>query len=289
MPLKSGIQLYSVRNSLAEDPAKTIKKVAETGYRNLEAANHSAEKDPGLGFGISSKELKIILENAGAKIASAHIHPLHESALGEIIDYNLAIGNKNIVDPMETFNGLEDLFLKCEKFNRIGQILKSEGLRFIYHNHTHEFQTIGGKLIMDFLMERTDPALVSFELDTFWAFRAGVDPIELISRYKDRIMLLHQKDMSKTTKSPVNIFRIQQREQQLGLRGDFRPEAVSAEDFAEIGTGIMEIQAIIDKANEIGAAEYIILEQDFTQLPSEMESIRLSMEGFRKYSGINWD
>ena len=57
-------------------------------------------------------------------------------------------------------------------------------------------------------------------------------------------------------------------------------------DFCEIGTGIMDIQSIINKGNELGA-EYIVLEQDHTQL-TQMESVRISMDSFHKFSGLDW-
>ena len=46
MSLKVGIQLYSVRNSLKQDPGGTLEALAEAGYRYLEAANHNAAEDP---------------------------------------------------------------------------------------------------------------------------------------------------------------------------------------------------------------------------------------------------
>ena len=58
--------------------------------------------------------------------------------------------------------------------------------------------------------------------------------------------------------------------------------------FTEIGTGIMPIQNIIDTANAHTAAEYIILEQDYTRMESQFASIEKSMEAFRKFSGIEW-
>ena len=51
-------------------------------------------------------------------------------------------------------------------------------------------------------------------------------------------------------------------------------------------TGIMDIQSIINKGNELGA-EYIVLEQDHTQL-TQMESVRISMDSFHKFSGLDW-
>jgi len=45
--VKVGIQLYSVRNHMAIDPIKTIRDVANVGYRHIEVANHNAEVDFG--------------------------------------------------------------------------------------------------------------------------------------------------------------------------------------------------------------------------------------------------
>lgn len=59
--------------------------------------------------------------------------------------------------------------------------------------------------------------------------------------------------------------------------------------FTEIGSGIMPIQKIIEAANQYTAAEYIILEQDFTRMPTQIDSIARSMEEFHKFSGIEWD
>jgi len=57
--------------------------------------------------------------------------------------------------------------------------------------------------------------------------------------------------------------------------------------FTEIGTGVLPIQDIINAAAEAPNVDYIILEQDATQL-GEIESIRTSMEAFRKFTGIAW-
>ncbi len=45
MALKVGIQLFSVRDMMQEDPMNTIKKVAELGYKYIEPANHHALED----------------------------------------------------------------------------------------------------------------------------------------------------------------------------------------------------------------------------------------------------
>lgn len=283
--MKVGIQLYSVRDQMAIDPVATIKKVVASGYKYLEIANHNAVADSGVGFGVSAEEIKKILDDAGASIVSGHVRPLNGETLPKVIAYNQAIGNKNLVDPSEDFADYDDVMRKCEMFNSVGKTLKENGLRFLYHNHTQEFQTVNGKYILDILMENTDPAYLGLQVDTFWALRSGVDPIEVIKKHKERVTLVHQKDISKGV-DPVDMFKILSRELSAD-HGTLRRDLAKDTDFAEIGTGTMEIQGIIDASNEIGV-EYIILEQDRTQL-DQMESIKVSMDAFRKFNGISWN
>lgn len=290
MSMQVGIQLYSVRNSMQEDPLGTIQKVAECGYKYLEAANHNALEDQGVGFGVSAKELKKVLDDSGAQIVSAHIYPFDEEKYKAVMEYNLEIGNKNIIYPMGNFKDKDQVLEFCETFNKLGELSRTNGLNFLYHNHSQEFMTIGGTSVMDIMMERVAPENMGLELDTFWTMRAGLDPVETIKKYGSRIKLLHQKDMSKDTTSPVNVFEKLERE--VGEKGaDFFTHistCVDNKDFTEIGTGLMDIQSIINAANEIGAAQYIILEQDYTQQSDEITSIKISMEAFRKFEGIKW-
>ena len=50
----------------------------------------------------------------------------------------------------------------------------------------------------------------------------------------------------------------------------------------------MPIQSIIDAANTYTDAGYIILEQDFTRMSSEIDSVAKSMEAFKKFTGGNF-
>ena len=114
-----------------------------------------------------------------------------------------------------------------------------------------------------------------------------MDPIELLRKYGERVKLIHQKDISKTITSPVNVYSVIPREQTDGER-DYR-SVVQHEDFTEIGKGSMDIQRIIDTANEINSSSYIILEQDYTSYSDELESIKVSMDAFHKFKGISWE
>ena len=71
MSLKIGIQLYSVKNTIAQKPYEVLRQIAETGYRYIEAANHNAANDPGVGFGMPARELKQSLDDLGLQITDS--------------------------------------------------------------------------------------------------------------------------------------------------------------------------------------------------------------------------
>lgn len=286
MALKVGIQLYSVRDLMNQDPLNTIGQVAEAGYKYLEAANHKALEDDGVGFGVSPEELNDVMARSGSRIISAHIFPFNEENYKRVIAYNQKIGNHTVVYPMEIFKDYDDTMRKVELCEKMGKMAAEEGMQFLYHNHFQELQEFNGQTVMDLIVKNTDPEHVNLELDTFWVLRGGVDPVELMKKYGTRIKMLHQKDLAKDTTTPVNMFDVVGRDTYI-TREVFNQYKCN-DDFVEIGFGRMDIQKIIDTALELGSVEYIILEQDATKL-NQLESIKRSMEGFHRFDGISWE
>ncbi len=285
MALKVGIQLYSVREDMEKDPVEAIRKVAEIGYKNLEVANSRADQDPGVGFGVPADQLLEILGGFGAKVVSSHIRPIDDTTLPAIIEYHHKIGNKYVGQSADFFPDYDTLMKRCEFYNQVGKTLSAYGMKFLYHNHYHEFQKFQDKYVLYHIMDNTDPQYVDFELDTFWAMRGGADPVEVIKRLGSRMHMIHQKDFSKTTDSPINLWTV--KDPNVPITRETFGSGFDKKDFCEVGTGIMPIQDILDAANEQGA-EFVILEQDATQL-TPMESIKISMDSFRKYNGIEWE
>ena len=107
--LKVGLILYSVREEMAKDPIATVERVGQLGYKNIEVCNHNAIQDPGCGFGVSAEELKAAFDQFGSQVASAHVFPLEKADLPAVLDYNRALGNMNIVNPMGRFTTYDDL------------------------------------------------------------------------------------------------------------------------------------------------------------------------------------
>lgn len=287
---KVGIQLYSVRNSLSEKPYEVLEQVADIGYKYVEAANHNAFDDPGMGFGEPAKEMKKKLDDVGMNIIGCHINPLMEDTLGEVLEYHCELGNKQIGCDIEFFpyGNADYVKRRCEIYNQIGKKCKESGLRFYYHNHYQEFQKCqDGSTVYDMIMENTDPELVFIELDTYWAARAGQNPVSLMKKYKNRIILLHQKDFPEDAGETMMMYHGLVDENKTVNVKVFR-DAKNPDAFTEIGYGVLPISSYVYAAQKCPNLDYIILEQDHTKL-DEIESIKKSMEGFKKFDGIEFD
>jgi sugar phosphate isomerase/epimerase len=289
MDVRIGLQLFSVRQSLAQDPWRTLAAVAEAGFTRLEAANHNARNDPGVGFGVQAAELRDQLGELGLSVVGCHINPLHLDILPRALDYQAELGNTQIGCDIEFYpNADRDFVLRrCETFNRVGELAGERGMRFYYHNHFQEFQPIGDGCVYDLILENTDPGLVFLELDTYWMYRGGQDPIEWMTRFPDRVILLHQKDFPADAPQPLNLYDgVVSRSENIDMA--VFEERMNTRCFTEIGTGVLPIQDIIDAASGLPNLEYMLLEQDHTTLP-EIESISRSHDAFSsRFTGITW-
>lgn len=290
MDVRIGLQLYSVRNALARDPWGTLALLAEAGFTYLEAANHRARTDPGVGFGVTASELRARLASLGLSIVGCHINPLELDILPRALDYQAELGNMQFGCDIEFFPfGNRDYVLRrCELFNHVGELARERGMRFYYHNHFQEFQRIGDDYVYDLILENTDPDLVKLEMDTYWMYRGDQDPITWMRKFADRVILLHQKDFPSDAPQPLNLFDgVVSPTENIDLA--VFEERKDTRCFTEIGTGMLPIQSILDTAGTLPELDYLILEQDHTAL-DEIESIRTSKEAFTTgLTGVSWE
>jgi len=274
-----GLQLFSVRESLAKDFRGTLERVHDIGYRNVEFAFHNTGADGRFEVAYTAAELKRIMSSVGLKVVTSHVSYHPNLDWDAVIRYNAELGSEGVVMPAAFFTSKQDALDLAAWLNRSGRKCKAEGMEFYFHNHYHEFETFEGETVMDMLLAHTDPELVKIELDTYWALRGGVDPLEFMDRHASRIGLLHQKDLSAAA-TPVNLLE--------KVSGPLTPEAVFGAvergDFAEIGNGVMDIAAILDKAKTLSAVKYIIVEQDQTS-KGELESVKESYDNICKLIG----
>ena len=293
--MRVGLQVYTVRNHLKEDPKKTLEEVVNAGYKYIEFANHTAEKDTGIGFGYSVDEMKKIVNELGITVVGAHVMTSKQQAdhdiysdldyFKRIIDFYVQLDAKFLSNPQEFFPDLDTLKRRCEVYNKLGELCKENGLRYLYHNHWNEYQLMEGETIFNHLMANTDPEYMGIELDAYWAFRGLINPVEMIHQYGKRIAVLHEKDFPLDMVDELNSWKVVDRTK-LVDHAAFA-STIKPEHFTEVGNGIIKIQDVIDAGNEYGIP-YILVEQDYTKL-DEIESIKVSMANFKKMRGLEWD
>ena len=183
---KLGIQLYSVGSFMAQSVPDTLKRVAECGYSQVEFAGY---------FGVAAKEMKRMLDEYGLEAVSSHANVVGN--LDAELEYMQTVGAKNIACAgIGDFNSRENVLRIAELFNRIGEKCEAAGIHFSYHNHSHEFnRDERGEWLLDILYENTDPKLVNVQLDVCWALVGGADPVEYLRKYRDRVKMVHMKEV----------------------------------------------------------------------------------------------
>lgn len=186
-----GVQLYTVRNVLAQHPERTLAQLRSAGYTIVETA--------GLPPGTSATSFRAMLDRTGVRSPSGH-YPLDqlETRFADVLTAAVTLGQRFIVLPFlppQTRPSRDAYASIADRLNAVGERARAAGVRFAYHNHDFEFATFGAATpAFDILLHRTDPTLVSFELDTFWVFRAGYDPNHYLARHPERFTLCHLKD-----------------------------------------------------------------------------------------------
>ncbi|GCF07420.1 sugar phosphate isomerase/epimerase family protein [Dictyobacter arantiisoli] len=239
------LQLYTVRDETAKDFKGTLRAVAEIGYKGVEFA----------GYGnFTAQELASVLAEYKLHTVGSHVSLVAlEKDVKHEIAYCQEIGSPYVIVPHLNKEILRqpDSFKKfAEQLNEYGRLCQAQGLTLAYHNHDFEFEKIGEETLLDRLVAATDPALVKFELDTYWAAFAGIDPIAFLHKYRGRIATIHLKDMT--------------------------PERT----FTEVGEGTLDIAGYIEAGQAAGATAYIV-ENDQPTIPS-LESARISLQNLHR-------
>jgi sugar phosphate isomerase/epimerase len=102
---------------------------------------------------------------------------------------------KYIVNPWQNRPGtLAELKTICDYFNEIGKMCNAAGIKYGYHNHSHEMVKVEDKVMLEYMIENTDPANVFYELDVYWTVMGKKSPVEFFNKYPGRFTMLHIKD-----------------------------------------------------------------------------------------------
>ena len=245
-----GIQLWTLRDSLPKDVKGVLAQVGKAGFTEVETFGYAADKGF---FGTSVKDFKSILEDNGLKATSNHFdfNSMIKDGSTDLVQNYIETANHlgseyvtipYIVSELRGTTG-DDYKKLATQINKVGELCKAGGLKLAYHNHDFEFTKFGSTNGYEILLNETDKNLVDFEIDLYWAVRAGHDPLELFKKYPGRFKMWHVKDMDK----------------------------VNPEWNAEIGTGTIDFKAIFAQA-ELAGMKRFYLEHESNYKPNPIES-----------------
>jgi len=246
-------QLYTLREhtKTPADIADTLHKVRAMGYRSVQTS--------GLGP-IEPRDLRHILDEEGLVCCAAH-EPA-EAMLAEpekIAEKMRTLGCLHVAYPhpanrdLSTPEGVKSL---CTALNKAGKVYSKYGISFSYHNHSIEFQKVGKKTVLEQIYERTDPALLASELDTYWVQAGGGSPVDWVKGLKGRLPLLHLKDYG------------------VDAQGKMRME--------EIGYGNLDWERIIPAALQSGCCWFIIEQDRDWEGEDPFRSLKMSFDFLKK-------
>ncbi|MEK0099206.1 sugar phosphate isomerase/epimerase [Streptomyces sp. NPDC056002] len=227
-----GMHLYTMRDVLAKDFAGTVEQLAEIGYATVGVSGR---------HGYGAADIRRMLDAVGLRAVLEHVayQTLAGSGLPQALEDLHTLGAKWPVVPslpgsMHSPAGYREA---AREFNRIGAASREAGLGpVLFHNHDGDHDVLDGENLYDILVRETDPHLVAFELDVYWASKGGADPAAYFVRHRRRFPALHVKDMA--------------------------PDG----GFADVGSGTLDFAAMFDKAHEGGVKQWLV-EHDIPKDP----------------------
>ncbi|MDR0536793.1 MAG: sugar phosphate isomerase/epimerase [Tannerellaceae bacterium] len=198
-----GIQLYSINKSLPTDVRGSLRKIADMGYEHVEAYgfNGSFFLDRTL------KEWKLMLDELGMTLSGTHCGTpmLPTDVSSSEWDYwrksaeeMRTAGGKYLVQSfLPARESLDEVKRVAEQFNKTGEICRLGGVRFGYHNHHAELKEVEGQVILDVLLQNTDPELVFFQMDMGHVVNGGGNILDYMRKYPKRFLSWHASDFKK--------------------------------------------------------------------------------------------
>lgn len=253
-----GAQLWSVFDELERDFDGTLARLAQIGFRRVEAAGWHKRTPEMFRKGMAAAGL--VCDSAHVSAADLANDPA--GTIGRVRDSGcafLVVSSPLTARPVASDrNWLAAVMqaMDLDAWKRTADLLQhasdpvaKAGLKLGYHNHVAEFARYDGRRGYDVIVAGTDPALVLLELDVAWAAAGGEDAPALIRRLGRRIMRLHLKDLK-----------------------SLPPAGRIADDFTTVpaGQGVIDWKAVLAAARQAGiAGSYLELEPPHLRSPFE--------------------
>ena len=242
-----GTQLWCVRQQLATDIPGTLAALSKIGFQAVELEN---------AFGKPGPEWRKYLDAAGLRPCGFHhrLDELQGDKLAATIDFNQAIGNRNLIirslSP-ETYKSADLLKKTADAVNDIAAKVKAQNMRVGYHNHTTDFNRIDGEYWWNRFADSTSKDVI-LQFDTGNASEMeGVTVVDLIRRNPGRTVSMHVKPFSKTNPN------------------------------AYLGADELDWPAIMTASESVGGIEWYIIEYEKEGVPP-LESLKANFDALKK-------
>jgi len=245
-----GLELYSVRSALKQDPAGTVRAVAAMGYQCVEFYAPYFDWTES-----QTKDMRKLLDDLGIRCYSTHNDSSYLGAekILRARDLNLILGCKYVVmASSHEKSGLDGWKTVADSLNVAAEKLEPSGLQAGYHNHQAEFTPEGGVRPIEILAKNTKASVI-LQLDVGTCIEAGSDPVAWIRANPGRIRSLHLKEWSPEQGKGYSVL---------------------------FGEGVAKWKAIFEAAEAVGGVEYYLIEQEGSRFP-EMETAKKCLEAFR--------
>ncbi|MEP0710810.1 TIM barrel protein [Algoriphagus sp.] len=258
---KMGLQLFTIRTPMAEDPRKSLETIAGFGYQDTETYGYDGLKKHF--YGMPATDFKKVLEDNSLESTSGHYDFIKyfngptEDLLrytDQSIEGAHALGQKYITWPWldPESRSIEKFKILAEQLNLIGERVTKAGLGFAYHNHDFEFIDHKGESGYDIILQNTEVALVKLQIDLYWiAHSSPYTAHELFLKSPGRFVMWHIKDMDKVSR-----------------------------DYTEMGNGSIDYSKILPDAS-LSGMEYYYLEQGGNFAHDPIQSVKESAEYFK--------
>ena len=245
-----GLELYSVRNALKDDPMGTVRAVAALGYQCVEFYAPYFDWTEN-----QTKDMRKLLDDLGIRCYSTHNDSSYfePQKISRARDLNLILGCKYVVMASSHEKaGADGWKAVADSLNAAAERLEPSGLKTGYHNHQAEFTSENGVRPIEILAKNTKPT-VMLQLDVGTCLEAGSDPVAWIRANPGRIKSLHLKEWSPDPGKGYTVL---------------------------FGEGVAKWKAIFGAAESAGGVEYYLIEQEGSRF-SELETARKCLEAFR--------
>ena len=187
-----GIQLYSLRDMLANDVSQAFAYIRGWGLQSVEGGPNT--------YGLSETDFKALLDEFGLSLVSTgtDLNELQnnlEALVTRANFYGAKFAMVSWIDHQKPFS-IEDADKAISIMNEAGRLLQKEDITLVYHPHGYEFgEHPSAGTLLDYIIQSADDFY--FEMDTFWIQHGGGDPVAMLKQYPEAFKLMHLKDMKR--------------------------------------------------------------------------------------------